>query len=117
MQKDKFKYPIEVFWSEEDAGYIATVPELPGCSAWGLTEEVAVHEIHAAAAAWIKAATKAGRLIPEPSTQLHYSGKLLMRLPKRLHAELARGAKVQGVSLNQYLLYLLTERHSELYQH
>ncbi|MGB8807571.1 MAG: toxin-antitoxin system HicB family antitoxin [Candidatus Rickettsiella isopodorum] len=117
MQKEKFKYPIEVFWSEEDEGYIATVPDLAGCSAWGATEEDAVHEIHDAAKAWVKAATKAGRTVPEPSTQTHYSGKFLMRLPKRLHADLARSAKVQGVSLNQYVLYLLTEKHSGLYQH
>jgi predicted RNase H-like HicB family nuclease len=29
------KYLVEVFWSEEDQGYIAIVPDLPGCSAWG----------------------------------------------------------------------------------
>ena len=34
------KYPIEVFWSDEDEGYIAVVPDLPGCSAWGKTEVV-----------------------------------------------------------------------------
>jgi predicted HicB family RNase H-like nuclease len=34
-----------------------------------------------------------------------------MRVPKRLHAEMTRAAKLQGVSLNQYVLYLLTERH------
>ena len=32
------KYPIEVFWSEEDEGFIAVVPDLAGCSAWGKTE-------------------------------------------------------------------------------
>lgn len=40
-----------------------------------------------------------------------------MCLPKRSYADLARSAKVQGVSLNQYVLYLLTEKHSGLYQH
>lgn len=41
------------------------------------------------------------------------SGKFLMRIPKRLHAELARAAKAQGVSLNQYLLYVLTKGHGD----
>lgn len=110
--KNKFKYPIEVFWSDEDEGYIAVAPDLPGCSAWGETEEEAIQEIHHAAEAWIEAATELGREIPEPSIDSRYSGKFLMRVPKRLHAELARAAKTQGVSLNQYVLYLLTDRSS-----
>ena len=36
------KYPIEVFWSDEDEGYIAVVPDLPGCNAWGKTEAAAL---------------------------------------------------------------------------
>jgi antitoxin HicB len=39
--------PIEVFWSEDDECYIATVPNLPGCSAWGKTQEQALHEVQA----------------------------------------------------------------------
>ena len=46
-------------------------------------------------------------------TDVNYSGKFLMRVPKRLHAELAHAAKAQGVSLNQYLLYMLTRGHGE----
>ena len=57
------RYPIEVFWSEEDGGYIATVPDLPGCSAWGETEADAIREAHEAIAAWLEAAQAAGRAI------------------------------------------------------
>jgi predicted RNase H-like HicB family nuclease len=39
-----YKYMIEIFYSEEDNGYIAVVPELPGCSAFGETEEKALEE-------------------------------------------------------------------------
>ena len=38
-------YAIEIFYSEEDEGYIAIVPELPGCSAFGETEERALQEV------------------------------------------------------------------------
>jgi len=110
------KYPIEVFWSDEDEGYIAVVPDLPGCNACGETEADAIREAHDAIAAWIKAARKMKRPIPKPSQpadELAYSGKFLMRVPKRLHAEMVRAAKAQGVSLNQYVLYLLTARHTE----
>ena len=60
-------------------------------------------------------AKKAGNPIPEPSDRadVNYSGKFLMRVPKRLHAGLAHVAKAQGVSLNQYVLYLLTKEHGE----
>jgi antitoxin HicB len=110
------KYPIEVFWSEEDEGYIATVPDLLGCSAWGTTEAEAIAQAHDASTAWIKAAKAAGRTIPEPSPPLadaNYSGRFLMRVPRHLHAELARTAKREGVSLNQYVLYLLAAKQSE----
>lgn len=108
------KYPIEVFWSDEDKGYIAVVPDLSGCSAWGKTEVEAIREARDAIAAWIKAAKSMKRVVPKPSNpadERGYSGKFLMRVPKRLHAEMVRAAKTQGVSLNQYVLYLLTERH------
>ena len=110
------RYPIEVFWSEEDGGYIATVPDLPGCSAWGETEADAIRETHEAIAAWLEAAQAAGRAIPE-ATPLQddsaFSGRFLVRLPRRLHAELARSAKREGVSLNQYVLFMLAGRQAE----
>ena len=108
------KYPIEIFWSEEDEGYIAVVPDLPGCNAWGKTEVDAIREARNAIAAWVKAAKSMKRAIPAPSKpaeEMANSGKFLMRVPKRLHAEMAKSAKSQGVSLNQYVLYSLTERH------
>lgn len=110
MSKTKFKYPIEILWSEEDEGYIALIPDLPGCSAWGASEADALYEAQQAATAWIKTAKKMQRPIPEPSLDTKFSGKFLLRMPKRLHAELARLAKLDGVSLNQYLLYLLAQR-------
>jgi antitoxin HicB len=116
METTMAKYPIEVFWSDEDGGYIAVVPDLPGCNAWGKTEVDAIREAHDAIAAWIKAAKGMKRAVPAPSKladEMAYSGKFLMRVPKRLHADMAKAAKAQGVSLNQYVLYLLTERHAQ----
>ena len=105
------RYPIEVFWSDEDEGFIAIAPDLAGSSAWGKTEHEAIKELHTAIELWIKAAKKVGNPIPQPSDRadVNYSGKFLMRVPKRLHSELAHAAKAQGVSLNQYVLYLLTK--------
>ena len=60
------KYAIEIFYSEEDRGYIALVPELPGCSAFGETEEEALKEAKVALGLWLDTAKKEGRQIPEP---------------------------------------------------
>jgi predicted RNase H-like HicB family nuclease len=61
------RYPVRVFWSEEDEGYIATAPDLPGCSAFGDTQSQALRELQDAIAAWIEAQQAAGNPIPEPS--------------------------------------------------
>lgn len=61
-----YKYAIEIFYSEEDEGYIAVAPELPGCSAFGETEEEALREIKVAMDLWLEAARDEGRAIPKP---------------------------------------------------
>ncbi|MGH8118656.1 MAG: toxin-antitoxin system HicB family antitoxin [Rhodanobacteraceae bacterium] len=99
------RYPLNIFWSAEDRGFIAEAPDLPGCSAWGATEADAAREAQEAIAAWLQAARAAGKHVPparavEPVS--HYSGKFLVRVPRSLHARLAREAAQQGVSLNQW---------------
>ena len=61
-----YRYAIEIFYSEEDDGYIAVVPELSGCSAFGETEENALEEVKAAMELWLATAEKEGRKIPQP---------------------------------------------------
>ena len=68
-----YKYAIEIFYSEEDEGYIAVVPELPECSAFGETEEEALKEIKVAIDLWLETAKRDGREIPKPT------GKELLR--------------------------------------
>ena len=60
------KYTIEIFYSEEDEVYIAVVPELPGCSAFGETPEEALKEVKIAIELWIETAKNEGREIPKP---------------------------------------------------
>ena len=61
-----YKYAIEIFYSEEDEGYIALVPELPGCSAFGKSEEEALEEVKTAIELWLETAKREGREIPKP---------------------------------------------------
>jgi predicted RNase H-like HicB family nuclease len=63
-------YPAEVFWSEEDGGWIAAAPDLPGCSAFGESRPEALKELELAIEAWIEAAKAAGNAIPQPSHRL-----------------------------------------------
>ncbi len=59
-------YHINVFYSEEDEGYIADIPDLKQCSAFGETPEDAVREVLIAKDAWLQAARAAGKPIPRP---------------------------------------------------
>jgi predicted RNase H-like HicB family nuclease len=59
-------YHIDVFYSDEDAGYIADIPDLDACSAFGATAEEALAEVEKAKEAWLAAARDAGKPIPEP---------------------------------------------------
>lgn len=59
-------YHINVFYSEEDGGYIADIPDLEACSAFGATPEEALAAVEEAREAWLGAAREEGRSIPEP---------------------------------------------------
>jgi predicted RNase H-like HicB family nuclease len=59
-------YHINIFYSEEDEGYIANIPDLEFCSAFGSTPEEALREVQIAKAVWIEAAHAEGRPVPPP---------------------------------------------------
>ena len=63
------RYAIVVFWSEEDGAWVADVPDLKSCSAFGATPEQAVAEVRIAMEAWLTAARDAGHPIPTPRYQ------------------------------------------------
>jgi predicted RNase H-like HicB family nuclease len=67
-------YAIEIFYSEEDEGFIAIVPELPGCSAFGETEERALEEVKIAMQLWLQTAMEIGRAIPVPQKRSLVAG-------------------------------------------
>lgn len=60
-------YALNVLWSDEDESYIATVPDLRGCSAFGSTPEEAVREVQVAKRLWIESARASGDPVPDPS--------------------------------------------------
>jgi predicted RNase H-like HicB family nuclease len=59
-------YHINIFYSDEDGGYIADIPDLSSCSAFGATPEEALAEVALAREAWLEAARAEGKPIPPP---------------------------------------------------
>jgi predicted RNase H-like HicB family nuclease len=59
-------YHINIFWSDEDSGYIADIPDLEACSAFGATPAEALAELEKAKQAWLEAARTEGKPIPQP---------------------------------------------------
>ncbi len=60
------RYHINIFYSDEDEGYIADIPDLEACSAFGETPEQALAELGKAKEAWLQAARDIGKSIPPP---------------------------------------------------
>lgn len=107
------KYAISIKWSDEDNGFIATIPGLHGLSAFGTTREEALSELNVAAEAYFESLKKAGRPFPAEEKIIPYSGQTRLRMPKSLHAALSSGAESESVSLNTYIVTLLSGRHVE----
>ena len=59
-------YHINIFYSDEDAAYVADIPDLDACSAFGQTPEAALTELEKAKALWLNAARAMGKSIPAP---------------------------------------------------
>jgi predicted RNase H-like HicB family nuclease len=59
-------YHINIFYSEEDGGYIADIPDLPNCSAFGNTPAEALAEVELAKEAWLETARVEDKPIPLP---------------------------------------------------
>jgi predicted RNase H-like HicB family nuclease len=107
------RYPVSIKWSDEDSGYIAMVPGARGLSAFGESPEGALSQLKVAADAYFKSLKKAGKPLPALEKVTSFSGQLRLRLPKSLHAELSQGAQSEEVSLNTYLVSLLTREHTK----
>ena len=79
------RYPKQVFWSDQDEGFVAIASDLPGCSAFGDTEQKAILELDDAIFAWILAAKAAGNAVPAPSRPAEsrqFGEKLLVPAPR-----------------------------------
>jgi antitoxin HicB len=106
------EYPFTVI-ADPDGGYVVKFPDLLGC----LTQFDQLEDLPAmvedARRLWIETEYEAGHDIPLPSYPEEYSGKFNLRVPRSLHRSLAEAAEGQGVSLNQYVVALLSRRGTQ----
>lgn len=100
-------YPVTISYDPEH-GYYANVELLGVCSAVGATAAEAYENVMESKRLWFESALEDGLPIPEPEPEKEYSGRLVLRLPKSLHARLARASEDDVTSLNQYLVTLLS---------
>ncbi len=102
-------YKLEIMPDLAEGGYAARYPELPGCITCADTMEKLLENLEDAKRVWIEGMLEDGLPISEPSYADDYSGQFKLRLPKSLHKSLAEHAKAEGLSMNQYCLYLLAK--------
>ncbi len=105
----KLPYKIEIVPDTEESGYVVSYPELPGCMTCANTLDQAIKNAEDAKREWLIAAMEEKLEIPEPVTLDDYSGQFKLRIPKSLHHSLAVHAKEEGISMNQYCMYLLAK--------
>lgn len=105
-------YTIEI--TPDDGTFFVKIKELEGCMSVGETKADALAMIEDAMREWLAVVIEDGIEIPLPAAMQadRYSGKFPLRLPKSLHCKLAENAEKDGVSLNQYMVMLLSERNS-----
>ena len=101
-------YPMEVTPDPYEGGYTVSFPDLPGCLTSGDDISSALKYANEAKREWLRAALDEGIEIHEPNETEDYSGQFKLRMPKSLHRDLAMHARREGVSMNQYCVYLLS---------
>ena len=101
-------YRMEIVEDRDEGGFVVSYPELPGCISSGETLERAIENARDAKRAWLDAALEDGLPISEPDSLDDYSGQFKLRLPRSLHRALAERSRLEGVSMNQYCVYLLS---------
>ncbi len=105
-------YRLEIIPDTEEGGFVASYPELPGCITCGKTLAEAAANAVDAKESWLEAAIVDGIEITEPNSIDSYSGQFKLRIPKSLHKQLSEQSKLEGISMNQYCLYLLSQNNA-----
>ena len=110
------QYSINILWSDEDECFVATILEFPNLSAFGETYEEAISDAQEVLEMALASLESDGIPAPQPnkcpSLFRQYSGQIRLRIPKSLHGKLTENAENEGVSLNTYMVSLLSENNA-----
>ncbi|MEE0181657.1 MAG: type II toxin-antitoxin system HicB family antitoxin [Anaerovoracaceae bacterium] len=107
-------YRMEIIEDKDEGGFVASYPDLPGCITCGETAESAAANALDAKRQWLEAAIDSRTEIYEPDSLKDYSGQFKLRIPRSLHRTLAEHSRREGISMNQYCVYLLS-RNDAIY--
>ncbi len=99
-------YKFVIIEDKEEGGFTGYYPELSGCITCADTIAELMVMAEDAKREWLKNSIKDGITIPEPP---NYSGQFKLRVPKILHKHLAEKAEMEGVSMNQYCVSILSK--------
>jgi len=101
-------YTIKIV--NEDDVFYAEVEEIPGCFSEGNTVEEAYANMKDAMRLWMENAIERNIQIPVPKNEeeREFSGRIMLRMPKELHKSLTKSADNDGISLNQFIVFLLS---------
>ncbi len=106
MNATAYTIIVEPLADEDGGGFVATVPDLPGCMGDGETQDAATADALAAIPSWIEEAARLGRPVPVPGSSL---GQWRQRVPRSLHQKLKLTADAEGVSLNHLVAVALAD--------
>lgn len=107
----KFEYPytINPLSAEDGSGWVVEFLDLKGIIGTGDTIDEAIQDAMNAKEGWFEICIQENREIPEPWSHLKkFSGNFALRMPKTLHQWVVEGASKEGISVNQYINYILT---------
>ncbi|MBQ3617271.1 MAG: type II toxin-antitoxin system HicB family antitoxin [Bacteroidales bacterium] len=106
-------YKLEIIPDTEEDGYVASYPELPGCITCGSTISDAINNAEDAKQQWLLAAIEDNVDIIEPKIDTSVLYQFGINIPRSLLKSLKEDSRKEGVTLNQYCLYLLS-KNSEI---
>ncbi len=107
-----YKIEIEPITPQEGGGFTARLPQFGsmGIVGDGETTQEALESLEECKRLVFETLLNKGESIPEPENFESYSGRVLVRMPKELHAKLTKDSRSNQTSLNQYIIYLLSSR-------
>ena len=102
-------YRMEIVEDKNEGGFVVSFKELKGCGGGGDRIGSGVAIAGDGKEGGFEAAFESGVVIHEPDSLEEYSGQFKLRIPKSLHRSLAEHSKKEGISMNQYCVYLLAK--------